>query len=309
MMGRAQGRVLSLSPEWSLSALAIATLAAIAALLGGRLVVPADTIVPYGIASALIFSALAILDLPLLVGSKTGCRRAFLGRQRRALRVWLPFIILYVCYRALRGTLLALVDHGGVQDSLKRADEILLGVSPAWWMESFASPWLTELMAYAYSTMFLPPLVVMLWLYGRKQDDALREVGLALLTAFYLGFFLFLLVPAKSPDVVYHFGTELSGYGFYEWSTQAWRQLQQVTFDAFPSMHTCISTIALVHTYRYGKLFSRRYPRLLFALALPLAIALQLATLYLRQHYFVDLLAGWGLAALSLFIARNWRGG
>lgn len=279
------------------------------ALLGGRLVVPADTILPYGIAATLLFTAIATADLPLLIGTGASERRLFFERQTRALRLWLPFLILYVCYRALRSSLLQLVQHEGVQDTLKDVDERLLGVSPAWWMESFATPWLTELMAYAYSTMFLPPAIIMVTLYLRGRDSDLREVGLALLTAFYLGFFLFLLVPAKSPDVVYHFGSDLTGYGFYEWSMQAWRQLQQVTFDAFPSMHTCISTIALVLAYRHGDAFCSRHPRLLFAFVLPCAIALQLATLYLRQHYFVDLVAGWLLALLSLRIARIWRVG
>jgi membrane-associated phospholipid phosphatase len=34
-------------------------------------------------------------------------------------------------------------------------------------------------------------------------------------------------------------------------------------------------------------------------------VLLQLATVYLRQHYFVDLLAAWALAAVSLWLAER----
>ena len=90
----------------------------------------------------------------------------------------------------------------------------------------------------------------------------------------------------------------------------AWRRLQQITFDAFPSMHTAISTIALVHAHRLGPLLAPRHPRAFFRVFLPVVVLLQLATLYLRQHYFVDLLAAWALAAVSLWLAtrveRRW---
>ena len=68
-------------------------------------------------------------------------------------------------------------------------------------------------------------------------------------------------------------------------------------------MHTCISTLALVHARQHGAVLYPRRPRLVFRLFLPAVILLQIATLYLRQHYFVDLVAGWGLAAVSLALA------
>jgi membrane-associated phospholipid phosphatase len=114
---------------------------------------------------------------------------------------------------------------------------------------------------------------------------------------------VFLLFPARSPDIVYRFDVPLAGHGLYEWTTGAWTRLQQITYDAFPSMHTCISTITLVHARRHGAVLFPRRPRLLFWTFLPAVAMLQLSTLYLRQHYFVDLVAGWLLAALSLAVA------
>ena len=82
----------------------------------------------------------------------------------------------------------------------------------------------------------------------------------------------------------------------------AWRSLQAVTYDAFPSMHTAISTLAVVHAYRLRL-------RMWIAM-LPIVVLLQLATLYLRQHYFVDLVAGWAVAGIAIggaaLLERAW---
>lgn len=254
---------------------------------------PWDGIVPFLAIGAILLAASAVVDL-------TVHRRRPTSRE---LRLWAPFAIVYLCYRALRGALPALVGHG-VEDALVRADRAVLGASPAWWLERVHAPWLGELCAYAYATMFFLPLAVMLVLHARRRDRELRGVALSLQLAFYLGFTLFLLVPARSPDVVFTFSTPLVGHGFLEHSMAAWRSLQAVTFDAFPSMHTAISTLALVHAIRLGRALAPRYAWLPAAVLAPIVIALQFATLYLRQHYFVDVVAGWAVAAIALVGAR-----
>lgn len=269
----------ALGPDGVLSAVALIAVATVCARVDG-LVVPVSTVLPYA-----------------LVGAGLVVTSAVVQRSRRVVRVWIPFVFLYLCYRALRGVLLLIPDEAGRHAQLKAADEALLGVSPAWALEPYATPWLTELLAYAYATMFILPLVILVTLSIRGQERELRRSALGLLVAFYLGFVVFLLVPAKSPDIVYTFDTPLTGYGFYEASMQTWQRLQEITFDAFPSMHTAISTIALVHARRLGRTF--------FWIYLPIVLLLQLATLYLRQHYFVDLLAAYAVAALSLWLANR----
>jgi membrane-associated phospholipid phosphatase len=294
---------LTLGPDGVLTALAVLVFSAVAVHLGGALAVPTDTVAPYLLVGGALLGATALVKSPLLLGRRDGDRRRFVATQVRAVRVWAPFVILYLCYRALRGVLLLIPPSRDQAALLKRCDEAIFGVSPAWWMEQFATPWLTELLSLAYATMFILPMIVLVVLYARGHDRVLRRAALALLVAFHLGFVIFLLVPARSPDVVYDFATPLHGHGFYEWSTAAWARLQQITFDAFPSMHTCISTLALVLAHRHGALLWPRRPRLVFGLFLPAVVLLQIATLYLRQHYFVDLVAGWLLAAVSLFFA------
>ncbi len=275
----------ALGPDGVLSLLALLAVATLIVRVD-ELVVPLPTVLPYAV-----------------IGGVLVLTSALVQRSRRVVRVWIPFVFLYLCYRALRGVLLLIPDSAGRHAQLKAADEALFGVSPAWWLEPYTTPWLTELLAVAYATMFVLPTIVLVTLSLRGHERALRRAALALLVAFYLGFLVFLLVPAKSPDMVYEFATPLTGYGFYEASMLAWQRLQQITFDAFPSMHTAISTIALVHAYRHGPLLWPSRPRAMFRAFLPCVVLLQIATLYLRQHYFVDLLAAWALAPLSLGLA------
>ena len=279
-----------LGPDGTLAVVAVIALALVARSLGGALHVPWDGLVPFLAIGGVMLASSTAVDVVV---------KRPLGRSR-ALKLWAPFAIVYLCYRALRGAIPVLVG-GGVEDALVRADVVLLGSSPAWSLEAIHAPWLTELLAYAYATMFFLPLAVLLVLHARRRDRELRHVALSLQLAFYLGFTIFLLVPARSPDVVYEFAP-LAGHGFYERSMAAWRSLQAVTYDAFPSMHTAISTLAIVHAFRL---------RLrMWIVMLPIVVLLQLATLYLRQHYFVDLIAGWTVAALAIggatLLERAW---
>lgn len=276
-----------LGPQGTLAIVAVGALVAVAASLGEQLHVPWDGIVPFLAIGAILLASSFAADL--------------LARRRpsaRALELWAPFAIVYLCYRALRGAI-PLLAGAGMEPQLLRADQAIFGISPAWWFERVQTPWLTELMAYAYATMFFLPLAVMLVLYARRRDRALADVALSLQLAFYLGFTIFLLVPARSPDIVYSFSTTLHGHGFYEASSSAWRTLQAVTYDAFPSMHTAVSTLALVHAIRLRRELAPRHPWLPVALLAPIVVMLQISTLYLRQHYFVDLIAGWGVAAVA----------
>jgi membrane-associated phospholipid phosphatase len=281
-----------LGPQTTLAVLAVGVLVSVSASLGERLHVPWDGILPFLAIAGILFGSSLAADL--------------VARRRpstRALELWAPFAIVYLCYRALRGAI-PLLAGAGVEPSLVRADEAIFGVSPPWWFEHVQTPWLTEIMAYAYATMFFLPLAVLLVLYARRRDRALSHVALSLQVAFYIGFTVFLLVPARSPDIVYTFHTPLVGHGFYEASSSAWRHLQAVTYDAFPSMHTAVSTLALVHAVRLRKELAPKRPWLPVLALAPIVVMLQLSTMYLRQHYFVDLVAGWAVAALAIFGAH-----
>jgi membrane-associated phospholipid phosphatase len=74
--------------------------------------------------------------------------------------------------------------------------------------------------------------------------------------------------------------------------------MQEVTFDAFPSLHTANAALAVVHSVRCRSLF-RPLPWLIT----PPTILLVLSTVYLRMHYAVDVFAGLLLAGVAAWLA------
>ena len=67
--------------------------------------------------------------------------------------------------------------------------------------------------------------------------------------------------------------------------------------DCFPSLHCAVSSYILF--------FDRRHRRWRFWLYLVPCVGLWVSTLYLRYHYFVDLVAGFALSAAALWFVNR----
>src|SRR5262249_22921437 len=114
-----------------------------------------DALAPLALLLGLLAFSSA-LSAPLALA---GHGRRFLREQLRAARLWTGFVLVYVAYRALANLLPRFVD-AGVEDRLRHLDELLFGISPSFWMQRFANPWLTDLFAFAYGLMFVLPLAL-----------------------------------------------------------------------------------------------------------------------------------------------------
>src|SRR5688500_5601035 len=174
-----------LGPDGFVTTIALVGIFCLVATLGGRVQLLADGLAPLGLL-AILLALTAAVKLPLLLERRPGDRRRFMEVQLVAVRTWAPFVLCYVAYRVLVGSMNVVVA-AGVEDRLKAMDEALLGVSPSWWLQHHASPWLTELMAFAYGLMFFLPLVVLVLLYARDRLGDFRQVALSILGAFYIG--------------------------------------------------------------------------------------------------------------------------
>ena len=69
--------------------------------------------------------------------------------------------------------------------------------------------------------------------------------------------------------------------------------LEPTRRDCFPSLHTAITVIVTTFAYKY-----RRW---LFWFLLPVNIGIVMATVYLRYHYVIDVIAGLALAAFCVW--------
>jgi membrane-associated phospholipid phosphatase len=209
-----------------------------------------------------------------------------------------PLFACLLIYTNLHDTI-GFVNPHDVHDTLVALDAAIFGVQPCIWAERFISPPLTELMQFLYLNFFwIAPATSVLLLWQRRHA-AFRTATVGILTCFFLGYALYVLLPAAPPRLVLmtQFTKNLKGYpvGFSTLSAEAFSLLPTDSRAAFPSLHTAASTVALFYAWR----FLRR----LFYVLLPFVVGLWVSTIYLRHHYFVDLVAGWLLAPVAIWVA------
>lgn len=212
------------------------------------------------------------------------------------LREVLPFVTCVLIYTNLHDTI-GFVNPHDVHHGLLGLDLALFGVQPSVWAERFVTRERTELMSFCYvNFVWIAPSTSLVLLARRRFND-FRRTTMAVMACFYLGYLLYVLFPAAPPRLVlvYEYTRSLEGYPrlFSSLEAEAFRLLPVDSRAAFPSLHAAVSLVALVCAWRHA--------RRLFWVLLPFVPALWISTIYLRHHYFVDLLAGWALAPVALY--------
>jgi PAP2 superfamily len=182
---------------------------------------------------------------------------------------------------------------------LQQIDLRVLGGNLSVALEPIAHPLLTDLMSACY-LLFFPYLILTHLDYFRGDIDTLRRFCIGLYTVYAGGLIGYALVPAAGPYVAMagDFLRPLDG----GWLTRIHHSIVvQGTngVDVFPSLHCGVTSFLLF--------FDRRHsPRRYRVLLVPVAI-LWVSTIYLRYHYFVDVVAGFALSAVGLALARERR--
>jgi membrane-associated phospholipid phosphatase len=244
-----------------------------------------------------------------LLGPDRAQRWAAARQALGLVRDWLPFIACLWIYENLHDLTLW-IRPDTVDAALARADEALFGVQPTLWLQRIVSPLLNDYMALAYMTYFVFPPLLAGWLYLRGHLREFKELQLGMLIAFYVGFLGYIAVPAVGPQLILReqYSVPLEGWLFYQRIKQVVLSLQSFPRDCFPSMHTAISSVTLFYYLRHRRLTP--WPAALGPLVVALTASLWFSTVYLRYHWFVDVLAGWGVAALAcaggVQLVRRW---
>jgi membrane-associated phospholipid phosphatase len=244
-----------------------------------------------------------------LVRGDPGARGRALRGAWAMVRDWLPFIVCLWVYENLHD-LTGMIRPDTVDATLARADAAIFGVQPTLWLQRIQFPLLDDYMALAYMTYFLFPPLLAGWLYLRGHVIEFKEFQLAMVVAFYVGFLGYIAVPAVGPQLILRdqYTVPLKGWLFYYRIKQVVLRLQDFPRDCFPSMHTAISSVTLYFTWRHRRHLPWR--RLILPPVIILTASLWFSTVYLRYHWFVDVLAGWGVTALacavSVKLTRIW---
>lgn len=215
------------------------------------------------------------------------------GRAVWYFRHWYPLPLLASCYKEM-AILIPAVRGATADQSLADLDFSIWHANPTVWLERFQAPALTDFLQLAY-TLYVPAVLLVPWLLWRKRRFADFRycaflISLGLLTS-YIGY---ILVPARGPrfllDHLQH--SPLQGGRVVDVMRTTLDRLESVHYDCFPSGHGELTIIAWWSSRQISKRLSRVY--------LAYTLSIIFATVYLRYHYTVDLVAGALLAAVLI---------
>jgi hypothetical protein len=181
----------------------------------------------------------------------------------------------------------------------------VFGVEPSLWLDRFVTPTTTEWFAFFYFLYFLVLTVhvlpmLFLWQPGEKE---LARFGVGFLMIFLSAHLLYMVVPGWGPYwyLKGSFQHELQGPVFWPLVREA-VEAGGAQKDIFPSLHTAVPTYIAIFSFRHRRLLPFRYSWPVMAFV---ATQIIIATLLLRWHYLIDVVAGLALAIAASIVGTR----
>lgn len=244
-------------------------------------------------------AALAYLGSVLLAVSLVILSARMKGQLGWRLRLLYYPLVMNVAYASM-APVVGKMHSGPLYDQLLRSmDTPLIGENLSLRLETHCRPLFTESLSFCYM-LFIPYLTLsMLW-YFCSALPLLKRFYLGLFSIYGVGFLGYTIVPAAGPYIAMaaEFHAPLTG-GIFTRLNAAMVSLGSNHVDVFPSLHCAISS--------YMLLFDRWYKRWRFRMYAIPCVGLWISTIYLRYHYFVDVIAGFALAGFALWLAKTSR--
>lgn len=175
-------------------------------------------------------------------------------------------------------------------------DRNLIGETPAVAWESWLRPWAEDLAMAGY-LFFFYYLITGPGYYCIRNVRLFRKCIVGLFTMYGLAFMGYTVLPAGGPHRWLTFAIPLHGPWLLDWTLKPVNGVSTCV-DVFPSVHAAASCYLLLFDWKHLR---RRF----WWFLLPCLI-LWFSTLYLRFHYFTDLLAGAAVALLGWWMAEQY---
>jgi len=222
-----------------------------------------------------------------------------LGASREMAKYWIPFVSILLSYEALAGVVGSYAASKGVL-SIYPIDKAIWGFNVTGWVQStFFSPIVTQITTFFYTLHF--PLIVItclvLWYANRKIFG--KYMATMIMTT-YACLVTFILLPTAPPwyqGVAVDLYQSASAATLPSSLTSFMFSFESDKFAAFPSLH---AAYAIIFSY-----FMIKLDRRLAFVAIPVTVGVLFSTLYLGQHYLIDLVAGAMYALIPCLISEK----
>ena len=237
-----------------------------------------------------------IVGLPMLLPAFILTNRSNLSLKLFEMFLFFtPWFLAVVLYENLSG-FTAYIDLPLADEPLYAIDVLMFGETPSVYLDPIVTPALTYFIFAIYVLGYvLPPLLLGAYIFIQKGRDRFSEYSYGITMCLLAGFLTFLIVPAIGPIDYYEMLYENPLYGETVLSSEIMETVQVYSKNTFPSIHTALSTLVLLFAFRNNKR--------IFYILIPLTLMIWFSTIYLRQHYFIDLIAGWILAGIIYYCA------
>ena len=198
--------------------------------------------------------------------------------------------------------LLPLVNSNSLDAELHALGELLFGGEPAILLDRYVTPATTEWFAFFYFGYFFVLAVhVVPRLFLSKKARLVGELTFGMLFIFCVGHTLYMVVPGYGP---YRAAADQFANAF---PSGLWLDIVMEAVasggaqkDIFPSLHTAAPTLIALFSFRHRAIapFRFTWPIMLF-----FSTNIIVATMFLRWHYVLDVVAGLLLATLGQYLS------
>ena len=178
-----------------------------------------------------------------------------------------------------------------------RLDVSLWGGDPTAWIAHRQIPALTEFLQVCYSLFVPAVLIVAYLLWKQTKMPEFRFYAFLIGLGFLVSYIGYLAVPVRGPRFFAQDLPPLRGLWITEILQNTLDRLESAHYDCFPSGHTELTILAC-----WGSRMVSRKWFLAFLVYTPCII---FATVYLRYHYTIDVLAGAIVAAVLIALSPH----
>ena len=182
-----------------------------------------------------------------------------------------------------------------IDEFLSNLDQNIFKFQPSIeFSKHFNSLFFSELFYFGYFCYYLLPLVVFGILY-KFLPQKIEEFGFILISSFLLYYFIFIIIPAEGPQFYFPFPDNyIEAQGIFGNAIKLIQKNGEAPTAAFPSSHVGISWIIIFWLYQNFRKSVKYF--------LPFVILLMFSTVYIKAHYFVDVVAGFLTAPIVFFL-------